>query len=47
MLSQMAKRRKGQAGKSDVQFRQIKCKNALIWFIFGLYTINLQDQQRR
>ena len=29
------------------QFKQTKRKGALIRFIFGIYTVNLQDQQRR
>ena len=47
MLSQMGKRCKGQAGKGDVQFGQITCKGALIRLIFGIYTANLQNRQRR
>ena len=46
MLSQPGKRRKGWAGKGDLQFRQTKCKGELIRSIFGIYTANLQDQQR-
>ena len=46
-LSQLCKRRKERAGKGDVQFGQTKRKGALIRFIFGIYTANLQDRQRR
>ena len=47
MLIQPGKCRKGWAGKGDVQFGQAKRGGALICFIFGIYTHNLQDRQRR
>ena len=47
MLIQPGKRRKGRAGSGDVQFGQAKRRGALTRFIFGIYTDNLQDRQRR
>ena len=47
MLSQPGKRRKGRAGKGDMQFGQTKRKGALIRFIFGISTANLQDRRSR
>ena len=47
MLSQLGKRRKGRARKGDEQFGRTKRKGALIRFIFGIYTANLQDRQCR
>ena len=44
ILSQSGKRHKGRAGKGGVQFGRIKRKDALIRFIFGIYTVNLQDR---
>jgi len=47
MLGQPGKRRKGRAGKGGVQFGQTKRKGAPFRLIFGIYTANLQDRQRR
>ena len=47
MPRQPGKRHQGWTGKGDVQFGQTKRKGALIWFVFGRYTANLQDRQRR
>ena len=47
MVIQRGKRRKGRAGKGDVQFGQAKRRDALTKFISGIYTDNLQDRQRR
>ena len=44
ILSQSGKHHKGWAGKGGVQFGRIKRKDALIRFIFGIYTVNLQDR---